>query len=140
MMRLFAVLFLGFALPVCSFAETYQKITDIEIIRVYDGDTFICNIKNYPELIGKKISVRIAGIDTPEKRDKRPDIRELAYKAKEYTARRLKSAKVIELRNVRRGKYFRIVAEVWIDGNNLSEELIKNKLAKAYDGGKKEPW
>jgi micrococcal nuclease len=49
----------------------------------------------------------------------------------------LKNAKVIELKNMKRGKYFRIVADVYYDGKNLAEILIKNKLAVKYDGGTK---
>ena len=54
--------------------------------------------------------------------------------------KRLREGKVIELRNMKRGKYFRIVAEVWIDGKSQGEELIELGLAKAYDGGKKVRW
>lgn len=123
-----------------SIAKSYGKISGVEVVTVYDGDTFSCNIKNYPELIGKNISIRIAGIDTPEKNDDRPEIRELAMKARKYVIDRLASAKEIELRNVRRGKYFRIIAEVWLDGKCLADELLELKLARPYSGGKRTRW
>ena len=52
----------------------------------------------------------------------------------------LKTAKVIELRNIQRGKYFRIVADVYVDDKNLADILIKNNLALPYDGGTKRDW
>ena len=52
----------------------------------------------------------------------------------------LRSAKAIELRNIERGKYFRILADVYTDGKSLAEGLIKSGHARAYDGGKREGW
>lgn len=36
-----------------------------------------------------------------------------------------------------RGKYFRIVADVYLDGKNLGDILVKEDHAVAYDGGTK---
>ncbi len=41
---------------------------------------------------------------------------------------------------MQRGKYFRIVADVYVDGNSLADELLQAELAKPYDGGKKPKW
>jgi len=49
----------------------------------------------------------------------------------------LRSADVIKLVSLRRDKYFRLLAEVSIDGEDLGYSLIKNDLARPYDGGKK---
>ena len=49
----------------------------------------------------------------------------------------LTTAKTIELRNIDRGKYFRIVAEIWADGRNVNQVLINVNLAVKYFGGKK---
>ena len=43
-------------------------------------------------------------------------------------------AKTIELKNPQRDKYFRVLAEVWIDGESLGEKLKSDGLAKDYDG------
>ena len=45
---------------------------------------------------------------------------------------------MIDLREVERGKYFRLVAEVIADGENLSDVLLARGLAWPYDGGKRE--
>ncbi|MCO4754452.1 MAG: thermonuclease family protein, partial [Bacteriovoracaceae bacterium] len=39
-----------------------------------------------------------------------------------------------DLEEVSRGKYFRMVAKVKVDGQDLSEKLLKNGLAYPYFG------
>ena len=120
--------------------RTYGNAVVERITSVYDGDTFHCDIAGWPPIIGQRIGVRINGIDTPEMRDRRPKIRELARQAKMFTVQALRSAKRIELRDMKRGKYFRIVADVFVDGRSLADMLIETGLAKPYGGGKKPGW
>lgn len=111
-----------------------------ELVRVVDGDTIIVNIDGWPAIVGYQIGVRVNGCDTPELRDKRVEIKALAYRAKDVVRCLLESAKVIELRNIERGKYFRLVADVYVDGTNLTDFLIASGLALPYDGGKRPSW
>ena len=47
----------------------------------------------------------------------------------------------IELRNAQHGKYFRVVAEVWIDEESLADMLKAKGLGKDYDGeGARPEW
>ena len=59
---------------------------------------------------------RVAGVDTPEMKAKCQREKVLARQAKQFVVAAIRGAKVIELRNLRRGKYFRIVADVILDG------------------------
>jgi micrococcal nuclease len=120
--------------------KLYGDATNVKVVSIYDGDTFKCNIIGYPAIIGDNIGIRILGIDCPEMTDKRQDIKALAQQAKQYTVARLRAGKTISLLNMRRDKYFRIVADVSVDGKNLAQELIDNGLAKPYDGETKEAW
>jgi micrococcal nuclease len=104
-----------------------------EFVRNYDGDTITVNILDYPPIAGKNISVRIKGIDTPEIKGKSDKERQLAIKARDIVYFLLKNTKKIELRNMQRGKYFRIVADVYFDGKNLSDILIDKKFAVPYN-------
>ena len=137
------LLFLLVATP--SFAasikdKVFGSVYVDQITSIYDGDTFRCTIKGWPEIIGERVGVRVDKIDTPEMRDKRPEIKALARQAKQFTVERLRSAKTVELRNMRRGKYFRIVADVYCDGQSLSQALLDAGLAKPYNGGTKLEW
>ena len=49
----------------------------------------------------------------------------------------LKDARQIVLKNTKRGKYFRIAADVIVDGETLGDILIEAGMAVRYDGGKK---
>jgi len=117
--------------------KTYGTATVASVTSIYDGDTFRANLIGYPEIIGNRIGIRINGIDTPEMRGQCQKEKNAAYRAKEFTVAQLRNAKKVELRNMQRGKYFRIVADVYVDGRNLGAMLIKNGLAVPYDGGHK---
>ena len=64
----------------------------------------------------------------------------LALKARDFVRGKLANAKEIKLTNLQRGKYFRVVANVVVDGVSLERELLDNKLAYKYSGGKKLSW
>ncbi|MBT5470594.1 MAG: hypothetical protein HOK41_08315 [Nitrospina sp.] len=61
----------------------------------------------------------------------------LARQAKKLIGALLSKANKIDLLNLQRGKYFRLVADVIVDGVNIADPLINAKLAIRYDGGKK---
>jgi micrococcal nuclease len=65
---------------------------------------------------------------------------ELARMAKKKTVEMIRSAKKIELRQMRRDKYFRIDAEVFADGMSIAQALIAAGLAVPYHGDKKVTW
>ncbi len=117
--------------------KNYGSVVVTEVTSIYDGDTFRANIQEYPEIMGYRIGIRVNGIDTPEMRGKCQKEKTLAKKAKQFSVEKLRGAKTIELRNMKRGKYFRIVADVYVDGKNLGGMLIDQELAVVYDGGHK---
>ncbi len=127
--------------PVLRAAKTYGQATVANLISVYDGDTFKVNIHNYPAIIGENISIRINGIDTPEIRNKDEFLKAKAYEARDFAYKLLSSAQKITLKNMQRGKYFRIIADVILDDTiDLAQELIKARLAQPYDGGPRPSW
>jgi len=121
-----------------AFAEkTYPDIESVNVLSVYDGDTFRVDIPDYPPVVGLNIPIRINAIDTPEIRGKCNKEKSLAIEAKKIVSDLLSNAKVVRLKNLKRGKYFRLVADVYADGVNVADRLIELELAVKYDGGKK---
>lgn len=114
-----------------------QTFRCVEYVKNYDGDTITVRIPQTHPLFGENISVRVVGIDTPEKTGKGPCEKQRARDAQRLVANLLKSKTDIELRKVARDKYFRVLAEVWIGNQSVGEILIKNKLAVPYNGGRK---
>ena len=92
------------------------------------------SIPDVHPLLGEKIGVRLARIDAPEVRTKCDAEKKKGIEARDALVERLSQAKVIDLREVERGKYFRLVAEVIADGENMSDLLLALGLAWPYDG------
>ena len=118
----------------------YGTVTVSKVISVYDGDTFRVDIASLPPIVGKNIAIRVNGVDTPEIRGKCQYENNLALEARDFVRDKLSNAKEIKLTNLQRGKYFRVVANVMVDGVSLERELLDNKLAYEYYGGKKLNW
>jgi micrococcal nuclease len=127
-------------LPLTAKNVSYGDAAVSEVTSIYDGDTFRANIEGFPPIVGEHIPIRINGIDTPELRGKCDKDKQQARLAKQFTVERLRAAKSISLHNIKRGKYFRLIADVYIDGSNLGELLIKHGHAVNYDGGRKTDW
>ena len=131
-------------IPALTFAD-YGSVTVDEITSVIDGDTFRATISEWPAVIGERIPIRIADINAPERRSRcdteaqKERERKLAADARIYLVERLRSSEVIELRRIERGSFYRIIAEVWVDGENVGQEMLEAGYAIPYrpeQGGK----
>ena len=132
------ILFLG--VHSAQAAPEYGTVIVSKVISVYDGDTFRVDIDSLPPIVGKNIPIRLNGVDTPEIQGKCQYEKDLALKARDFVRNKLANAKEIKLTNLQRGKYFRVVANVLLDGVSLEQDLLENKLAYKYTGGKKTSW
>ncbi|MEX0798482.1 MAG: thermonuclease family protein [Bacteriovoracaceae bacterium] len=112
----------------------------VEVARIYDGDSIKVNIPNLHVFFAEEMSVRVTGIDTAEKYGKSPCEREMAALARNFIYHRISMAKdrqSVELRSIKKDKYFRLNAQVWVNGYSIGNALIKESLAVEYDGGTK---
>lgn len=109
----------------------------IEYVRNYDGDTIVFNVPYWPAIVGEKISIRVRGIDTPEIRSKSSCEKKKAIEARDLVKGILSEAREIKLESPDRGKYFRVVADVLVDGFSVKDILLSKHLAIPYDGGRK---
>lgn len=121
-------------------AKTYGNIMIDTVISVYDGDTIRINIKDFPAIIGENIGIRLYGIDTPEIRDKNPNVKKFAFEARNFLQEKITKGKIIEIRNIQRGKYFRIIGELFIDNEDIAKLMIQKGYAVRYYGGRREKW
>ena len=127
--------------PTASVTKDLFVLSADQIVDVYDGDTFKIDLPHLHPLFGKEIAIRLFGVDTPEMKGTSDEVKALAQEAQQLTENALTEANIIELRNPQRGKYFRIVSEVWIDGESLANMLKAKGLAKDYDGqGRRPEW
>ena len=141
-MRRYLLLFvLAVSSAVLIFADTEMTFSDVQLVRVYDGDTIFVNIPGLHPLIGQDIGIRVRGIDTPEIRGKCQEEKEMALTAKSLAEDTLLGARRIDIIDAERGKYFRILAAVTADGVSLGALLIDAGLAVHYNGkGPRHNW
>ena len=127
--------------PAAANNENLFILSPEQVVDVYDGDTFKIDLPSMHPLFGDNLSIRLFGVDTPEMRGTTDEVKALAMQAQQVTEKTLKEASEIELRNPQRGKYFRIISEVWIDRESLADMLKAKGLAKDYDGeGPRPQW
>ena len=117
-----------------------------EINRVLDGDTIDVTIDLGFDLY-KKERVRVAGVDTPEKRTRNLEEKALGIDATNWLKEKLDGAidgdDELSIRTELVGgvgKYGRLLGWLYIgDGNvSLNEQMIDEGYAWEYDGGTKQ--
>ena len=118
----------------------------VEINRVLDGDTIDVTIDLGFDLF-KKERVRVAGVDTPEKRTRDLEEKELGIHATNWLKEKLEGAVAGDDDLVIRtelvggvGKYGRLLGWLYIGDADVSlnEQMITEGYAWAYDGGTKQ--
>jgi len=117
-----------------------------EIVKVLDGDTIDVLIDLGFDLY-KKERVRIAGVDTPEKRTRDLEEKELGIHATNWLKEKLESTLAGDDQLFIRtelvggtGKYGRLLGWCYIGDSELSlnEQMITEGYAWEYDGGTKQ--
>lgn len=128
------------SLPINVYADACA--VDYEISRVIDGDTVEISAPFLPKPLKPFISLRISGIDTPEKGFRSKCLKEAvkAELATEFTKNLVQNAKTKLVILEKEDKYFRILGDVVLDGISLRESLLKAGFAVPYYGEKKPDW
>lgn len=116
------------------------------VLEVVDGDTLAVRATVWldQEIVTR---VRLDGVDTPESRSPCADEKRLAGQARARLTALVQGAMegqggTILLHNIVHDKYGgRVRAQVRLaDGTDLAAVLIRDGVARAYRGGKRQPW
>jgi len=93
---------------------------------VYDGDTITATIDLGFNIVIKGEKLRLYGIDTPEVRgDSRPE----GIKSRDWLRNRILGKDIIiKTLKVKKGKYGRYIATIFIDGVNINDEIVSKGL------------
>lgn len=135
---IFSILMVLICTTLNAAEKSYGNFYSIEVVSNYDGDTITVNINGIPALFGDHISVRVFGIDTPEMKGECEKESQLAHEAKEYVHSVLEANDLrVNLINIKRDKYFRILADVQVGKDSLSKLLLDKGYAVEYSGGTK---
>lgn len=113
------------------------------ITRVIDGDTVAFEAKFLPPPLKPELSLRIYGVDTPEKgfRAKCQQENDRGQAATLFTYNTIRSAKTYRIVIQSWDKYGgRVLGDVIVDGISLRDLLIRNGYAREYYGDAKLSW
>ena len=111
----------------------------VYVTRVVDGDTVDVDVDLGFNTMLRKQRVRMMAIDTPESRTR--DLEEKFYgKQSKYFLESILKDKKIQLVSHDKGKFGRILGELFIDGleTSVNQTMINNNHAVPYYGGNKE--
>ena len=117
--------------------------TPYEITRVIDGDTVEVAVDFLPSPLPPRLSIRVMGVDTPEKDPRAQCDAEaaLARKASAFTKDAVANALEIDIKILKWDKYGgRVLGEVYLDHQSLAQSLISAGLARPYKGEAKSSW
>ena len=143
MKKLLAVFLL---VPALVFAQPKQKpgVTyDAEITRVIDGDTVAFRAPFLPDPLKKELSIRVFGVDTPEKGHRAQCESENArgQAASAFTKNAVAQATQRQIILMDWDKYGgRVLGDVILNGQSLRGMLIVNGHAREYYGEAKQSW
>ena len=111
----------------------------VEVTRVVDGDTVDVDVDLGFGMVYKKQRVRMMGIDTPESRTR--DLEEKFYgKQSKYHLENILKDKDIELKSHDKGKFGRILGELFVGSSSYSvnQQMIDEYHAVPYLGQSKQ--
>ena len=133
-------------LSIVAFAQGKQKdgvIYDAVITRVIDGDTVAFQAPFLPAPLKKELSIRVFGVDTPEKgfRSQCPNEDLRGQAATAFTKAQINASTKRQIILMDWDKYGgRVLGDVILDGKSLRQLLIFNGYAREYYGEAKQSW
>ena len=143
MKKLFLLLLI---VPALAFAQPKQKpgVTyDAVITRVIDGDTVGIQATWLPAPLKPELSIRVYGVDTPEKghRAACPSEAARGEAATAFTKAQINAATKRQIVLMDWDKYGgRVLGDVLLNGQSLRGMLIQNGFAREYYGEAKQSW
>jgi endonuclease YncB( thermonuclease family) len=131
--------------PLFAFAQKEKAgVTyDVLLTRVVDGDTVAFQANWLPDPLKKELSIRVFGVDTPEKghRAKCPQEDVRGQAATQFTKDAINKSQKRQVVLMDWDKYGgRVLGDVLLDGKSLRTMLISNGFAREYYGEAKTSW
>jgi endonuclease YncB( thermonuclease family) len=131
--------------PLVAFAQKEKAgVTyDVLLTRVIDGDTVAFQANWLPDPLKKELSIRVFGVDTPEKghRAKCPQEDARGQAATQFTKDTINRSQKRQVVLMDWDKYGgRVLGDVLLDGKSLRTLLITNGFAREYYGEAKTSW
>jgi endonuclease YncB( thermonuclease family) len=134
----------GFAAAAMAQGKQKEGVTyDAVLTRVIDGDTVAFQANFLPEPLKKELSIRVFGVDTPEKGHRAlcPSEASRGEAATAFTKAQINASTKRQVVLMAWDKYGgRVLGDVILDGKSLRQMLIQNGYAREYYGEAKQSW
>ena len=114
------------------------------VTKVIDGDTIDVDIQLGFNVILYKQRIRLMGIDTPESRTRNLEEKKRGLLSKQYVVDRCPVGSNIMIESLDRGKFGRILGNIWEAGEEahpdttINKRMIADGFAVEYYGGNKD--
>ncbi|GIO25307.1 thermonuclease family protein [Oceanobacillus sp. J11TS1] len=133
MKRICMMLALLFVLTGCGLLEFWGESNPAEgrefvtIERVVDGDTVIVHLED-----GTRERVRLLLIDTPESVKPNTEVQPFGEEASDFAKKLMPEGEKVELERGTpdRDDYDRMLAYIWVDGENVNQMLVEEGYAR----------
>ena len=131
--------------PMVALAEKEPQgvVYNATLTRVIDGDTVAFQANWLPDPLKKELSIRVYGVDTPEKghRAQCPQEDARGQEATKFTKQAVASATQRQIYLIGWDKYGgRVLGDIILDGKSLRQMLIQYGYAREYYGEAKQSW
>mgnify|MGYP001215037016 CR=1 FL=1 len=113
---------------------------NVKVDRIIDGDTIDVDIDLGFDIVLVKQRVRLYGMDTPESRTRDKEEKRRGLLSKKYLASKCPVGSIIRLRSHKRGKFGRILGELfeYNKETSINDEMCNEGYAVPYHGQSKE--
>ena len=113
-----------------------------EVVRIIDGDTIRVDVDLGFGIWSRNETVRLYGIDTPESRTRDLEEKKYGLAAKQFLTNMLNDSGGIKLKSHGKGKFGRILGELWRTTNyadkSINEYMVEKHHAAPYHGQSKQ--
>jgi len=132
-------IYLAFLVLLAATARA-DDLVDVEVVRVYDGDTIVVTVPGVPPVFGRHLRVRLRDLDAPELKGHCAEETAAAERVRAELMALVRQGKRVMLQRVQRDTYFRLDATLIIDGVDINAHLLREGLVRPYHGAKRQPW
>ena len=129
--------------PVFAQKQKDGVLYDVKLTRIIDGDTVAFEATWLPDPLKKGLSIRVFGVDTPEKNHlaKCESEKQRGLAATEFTKKMVNSSQKRQVVLYSWDKFGgRVLGDILLNGQSLRAMLIQNGFAREYYGDAKQSW
>ena len=113
-----------------------------EVVKIIDGDTIRVDVDLGFGIWSRNETLRLYGIDTPESRTRDLEEKKYGLAAKQFLTNMLDDSGGIKLKSHGKGKFGRILGELWRTTNyadkSINEYMVEKHHAAPYHGQSKQ--